>query len=293
MSKFLTLVNGVRRLQLVDELDLVNLETDAPIVAPMGRLTLSSSDPVADGSNGTLLYYLPYAGNLIPRRSTSTGRWRLFQMGSGISISISTRTPGNHDIFFDTNGLGLQAWTNDTTRSVGLEYQEGLLCGNFGSADKRTYLGTIRLTGTSGNTRGQDTASQRYVWNAWNRVNKLLSRIEAAASWTYNSSTARPWNNSTANRLEVVCGQSFNSDISFIGRFEGGAGVGGALGIGLDTTTAHTDFVYASGTQTDLHARFCANIAAGYHFFQATESTVGTATFRGAGFYGLKGVWLC
>jgi hypothetical protein len=300
MAKFLMLVNGIKTSKLVDELDLPNLQTTAPLVEPGGRLTLVAGDPVGGLTSGvasaSTLRYLPYSSNLVPVWDTALQQWRYLQLSAaGATLAVNNSSSGNHDVFLTAAGaLGLSAWSNDLNRGASLIRVGGCLMVGSSAADARLYLGTIRLLGNVGSLFCMDNSGARFVWNAYNRVPKFLRQLEVAASWTFNSSTARPWNNSTNNRIQVVCGDAASADLSFVGRIEAAAGTGGLLALALDSITTAVDYVYAVNWNGDLNLRWCGPVAAGYHYFQALEAAFGgTVTFRGDTVYGLKGMWLC
>lgn len=300
--RFITLINGIRTARLVDELDQTNLETDAPLTVPGGRLTLDTNDPVggllAPGlSSVSVLRYIPYVSNYVPIFSNTANRWRYTQISAGgLALTLTSNPAGVYDVFLNSSAaLTLQSWSNDTTRSVALTRRNGLWTALFsGGTDRRLYLGTICTTGAAGSGVCHDNSGRRFVWNAYNRVPKFLRQLEVASSWTFNSATARPWNNSTANRVEVVCGEASSVDLSFTSRIESPGAVGGLIALAVNSTTTAVDYVYAVDYAGDLNLRYCGAVTAGFHYFQALEAAFGgTVTFRGDTVYGLKGTWVC
>lgn len=169
-----------------------------------GRLSLSSSDPapLADQSAKTTVYYLPYVGNRISIYNTVTTGWDVLVFGSA-SVSVPATTNTNFDIFAYNNSgtLALQTvnWTNDTTRATAITRQDGIYC-KSGDLGKR-YLGTGRTTSVSGQT--EDSRTNRFVWNYYNRLHKRFYKSDAT-SHTYNSETWRNWNNSFTGCYVVV-----------------------------------------------------------------------------------------
>jgi hypothetical protein len=74
---------------------------------------------------------------------------------SEVSASLSGLTPNtNYDVLgYNNSGtlaLDLVAWTNGTTRATALARQDGVLVKS--GATTRRYLGTLRTTGTTGQT---------------------------------------------------------------------------------------------------------------------------------------------
>lgn len=170
-----------------------------------GRLTLTSVTPVtvADVTAATTLYFTPYKGNRLALYSGTVWQQIVF---TETSIAMPATTSQMYDLFGYNNagalGLELLAWTNDTTRATALVLQDGVLC-KTGVLTRR-YLGSVRTTGSSGQT--EDSLVKRYVWNYYNRVPRLLRRIETTASWSYTTATIRQANGSATNQVEVVVG---------------------------------------------------------------------------------------
>lgn len=169
-----------------------------------GRLSLSSSDPapLSDQSAKTTVYYLPYVGNRIAVYNTTTTGWDVLVFGSK-SVSVPAVTNTNFDIFAYNNSgtLALQTvnWTNDTTRATAITRQDGIYC-KSDDLGKR-YLGTVRTTGVSGQT--EDSRTNRFVWNYYNRVFRQFYKSEAT-SHSYGSVSWRYWNNSFMGCYFVV-----------------------------------------------------------------------------------------
>lgn len=175
-------------------------------VNPGGRLTLTTALPVttSDVTAATTLYYTPYVGNFIAIYDGTNWQGRWF---TELSLSLSGYTADkNYDIWiYDNAGtltLDSTVWTSDTARATALAYQNGVLVKS--SDPLRRYLGTIRITTTTGQT--EDSRSRRYVYNYYNRVNRYMLRFDNATH-TYDSTTIRAWNNDTTNNaLRYVMG---------------------------------------------------------------------------------------
>lgn len=168
------------------------------------------------------------------------------------------------------------AWTSDTARATALTTQNGIYA-QSGALNKR-YLGTFRTTGT---TTTEDSATKRFVWNMYNRVLRFMEKEETSASWSYQSSTYRSLNNSTANRLEYVCGLSEDIVRAFCTacmRSSGAVNLGG-LGIGIDSTSAtsakeaSTAAILSTDAIGGAWARYTGIPGLGYHYIQALEAT--------------------
>lgn len=267
-----------------------------------GRLTLTSVTPVttADVTAATTLYFTPYKGNRIALFDGTNWFWDTF---SEISIAVPATTSQMYDVFaFDNAGtvtLELLAWTNDTTRATALVKQDGVLVKS--GATTRRYLGSVRTTTVSGQT--EDSLAKRYVWNYYNRVKRVLRRIETTNTWTYTTATFRQANASTANQVDVVVGVAeVPIDLRLAGAFDTAQAVGtisASVSIGEDSTTTPATGA-SGGTMNNLaggnneEAMFCNLVtypAIGRHFYAWLEKStaVGTTTWYGQTSQGLSG----
>lgn len=258
-----------------------------------GRLTTESGVPAStsDRTAQSNVYWTPHEHGLIALPVASSGPWRVVsQVETSISLSGLTANQ-NYDVFgyLNTGALSLElsaAWTNDTTRADALGTLDGVRVKNANKT--RLYLGTIRATGT---TTTEDSATRRFVWNAYNRQPRRLKVVETASLWTYSTDAWRSWNGSTANRAEFVRGL----DLAPV-RFEvtGSCtstvtGVNPRISVSLDgTTTNDADTLFPisiglAGISTLGTARIHRNLSAGYHFLQIVERGAGsgTQTFHG------------
>lgn len=157
-----------------------------------GRLTLSSTDPLADGSAATTIYYLPYQGRgCITLYNTTSSQYENWLLGSsGVSLSLVGLSASTlYDIFIYNNSgtLTLQAtaWTSSgvgtSTRATAITNDGGYWY-LTGSQNKR-YLGTIYMDGS---TKANDSVTSRTVWNMHNRESKSLS-------WTFTVTSPNPF----------------------------------------------------------------------------------------------------
>jgi hypothetical protein len=250
-----------------------------------GRLTLTTATPIttSDVTAATTIYFTPYLGSNV---STYNGTsWTTYAFTEK-SLSLAGLTANtNYDIFIVDNTLALEAvaWTNDTTRATALVLQDGIYVKS--GATTRRYLGTIRITGTTGQC--EDSYLKRYVWNYYNRTRRMLKVIETTASWTYGSTTWGSLNGSTSNRVQFVVGLSEDPVYLFLGvSCDGSANSqNSSVGIGLDTTSSNsaevTTAALRTGTITATYDNY-PNI--GFHYLQALQVTqsASTATFYGA-----------
>ena len=260
-----------------------------------GRLTLSSGTPVTsvDTSN-TVLYFTPYKGNRIFLYNTATSKWELTTFTEK-SISIPATTNTNYDVFiYDNSGvltLELVAWTSDTVRSVSVVLQDGVYVKSGDSS--RRYLGTVRTGATSGQV--EDTITQRYLWNYYNRVKRKLYKQVTTDSWTYNGTTWRALNNDTNHKVELVIGVA-EEEVEVligiaIGNLVSGVNENGYVGIGVDTTSTNSADIVISGSRVpDSQGSglgvYRGVLSNGYHYLMGIETVQSGSTLN---FYGDAG----
>jgi hypothetical protein len=254
-----------------------------------GRLTTESGVPVSTSdrtAQGTI-YFTPYKGNQIGLYDGAT--WQMVTFAE-LSLALSALTSGkNYDVFVDYNGgtpqLVLVAWTNDTTRATALTLQDGVevLTGNL---DHR-YVGTLRTTST---TTTEDSATKRFVWNAYNQVPRHLSKSDGTGH-TYATNTTRYWNNDGTNIVEAVFGAAQTVEAAIRGNMTAGTdGRNTVTGIGLDSGTTESQSVQSAvAQQVAFGFAFPLQIGLGYHFISALERAASSAsvTFNSYNLYAL------
>lgn len=218
------------------------VEENLAIGTVEGRLSLATATPIttSDQAAKTTIYYTPWNGNRIGLYDGST--WRMYPTAE-VSKALGTLTSGkNYDVFayYDsaTDAVVLEfsaAWTSDTARADALTTQDGVLV-KSGSTTRR-YLGTFR---TSSTTQTEDTVSQRYVWNYYNRQRRRMTYHDTTASWTYNSTTPRQTRGQSTAKVSYVVGLAgiwLDSRIIFLTT----GATSGAVGVGLGNTTPVKD----------------------------------------------------
>lgn len=257
------------------------------------RLTLTTATPVttADVTSSSNIYWTPYKGNIAYLYTGSN--WVLYDDGE-ISLVLSALTSGkNYDVFVDYNGgtpqLVLEAWTDDTTRAVALALQDNVYV-RTGATD-HLYVGTIRTISTTttcdfGGGGTTNVGGQRYCWNYYNRVPRWMRVIDTANTWTYSTATWRQANAAlptTGNKVECVVGvveDALRAAVVANGS-PGGVTVGGAVAIGLNSTTTPTGMMANFGNAS-LQCTYSATLKAlprlGYNAINWLESGNGTAT---------------
>ena len=252
-----------------------------------GRLTTTTGTPIptTDSTTGTI-YFTPFRGNTVSLYVADFG-WRTYTFAE-LSASLSGKASGAViDVFiYDNAGtlaLELVNWSNPTTRATALAMQDGILI-KSGSPEKR-YLGTV---GCSSLGTVSDTVLYRGVWNYYNRTRRQLLALDTTASWTYNAATWRQWNNAAANKVEFVTGYAEDLiTLNFTGILNsGGAGVYGACGIGVDSTSVNsaqvTGLLGNNSNREQAIAQYETIPTAGYHYLGMLEyGHASTVTFYG------------
>lgn len=308
MSKFFAFnsTTNQRTLRLVDQFSVVDLQTDYPICMPGGRLTLSASNPIADGSGVSTLYYLPQEHSVLPLWNASAAGWVYRAIpNTGVSLSVASLL-GNtaYDVCAYLNGgsisLSATAWSSSTARATALD-RNSIYTLNTGSgnAARSTYLGSIYTQGATGSATLTDNTNLRLIYNAYRRSSKTLYRTEAVASWTYSSAAWRQWNNSGLNRVWMFDGIGTGIlDLTFSARVNTPAGSYGQIGIGIDSITLPAGGVALAGAvalDTNISQRIAGTPGLGLHYVQALEYTAGggNVTYYGGSVNGLTGTWQC
>lgn len=275
---------------------------------PQGRLTLQTLTPVMTTTQSakTTLFYTPYVGNLCPIYDGTN-----FSMSAFSELSVlttdTTKSPAaigaskvnDWFVWNDAGTLRLghgPDWTSDTARSAGtaLVMVNGIWLNNVSitngpAASRGTYVGTTRSNASSqldwiyGALAALGTAGFFGVWNAFNRVDVGSLSRDNTDSWTYALSAWRASNASNNMRASYVCGLA---EDAFHARFSCSvSGVNGAaVGVGYDVTNNFSGTT-GEGNAASFTTLFGETIglALGFHFFQAVEYAVSTATVT---FYG-------
>lgn len=262
-----------------------------------GRLTLVSGTPVpTDDVSSGVLYFTPCGGNRVHLYNPSIGRWVLYTF-SELNLSLSGQGTGYlSDVFlYDNNGvltLELANWSSYSARAAALTQQDGVYV-RSGALHKR-YLGTIAMSATAGVSL--DARQNRLLWNYYNRFPREIKITESAASWTLAGGSGwRPWNNNTANRVNVVVGmEEAPITLDFYANAKSSVPTPVGVGIALDNTNinnADITTLVNDVNQNTCMAKFQVNNIMGYHLLQLTEwpGASGTATFYGASTAGACG----
>lgn len=241
------------------------------------RITLTTATPITvnDVTAATTVYYTPYNGNTV---ALYTGSLWVFYALTELSIAVPATTSTMYDLFLDYNDgtpvLAALAWTNDTTRATALTLQDNIYV-KTGDTQQR-YVGSFRTTGVSGQT--EDSAANRFVYNAYNQVPRSLRVVDTTNSWDYDTATWRQARASALNQVTVVNGLlGMVVDLRLFGAATVNTNNAMGVGIGQNSTTApttgFTGGATAGGSQNILsyQANLTVYPAVGYSYFAWLE----------------------
>lgn len=259
----------------------VTLEVLQQLLVPKtisdGRLTLTTGTPVttADVTNATTVYYTPYRGNKIGLYDGTTWHVRTF---AEISIAVGAFTASKpYDIWvYDNSGtpaLDSTVWTNATTRATALAYQDGVLI-KSGAATRR-YVGTIYI---DSGQKCQDTTIQRFVWNYYNRVGRLIYKADVT-NHTYAVSSVRYWNNDNTQNIYYVAG--LVEDTMQLGLGLASTDAIGQIGCDQDSATTFDRTLPGAGATTGGENIGYVSVLPllGYHYISVIEYAASSTTF--------------
>lgn len=262
------------------------------------RLTLTTNVPVTitDVTAATTVYATPYKSNAISLYSS--GAWTTYSSAQ-MSLALGTITNDQgYDVFCYNNAgtptLELLAWTNNTTRATALAYQDGVLV-KSGDATRR-YLGSFLTTST---TTTEDSLTNRYLYNYYNRIPRLMQRVEATASWNYTTATYREANGSTSNRLKFFIGvvedtvmaqlnvRCANSSGSIV--TQSGIGLNSTTTASITTTTALSNSIAGGYMMHQPNIECLPIVGKNYLAWLEYSNATGTTTWEGSGTFGIQG----
>lgn len=250
---------------------------------PGGRLSLSSTAPVADVSPASYVYYIPFVNDRITL-------WDGSQWVTVTFTSPSCSVPmgsGVFDVFAYISAglvaLETSAWSTAIARTTDVTIQDGRYCKSGNKS--RLYLGTFY---TPSGLSTDDGPTKRFVWNMYNRVQRALRVTESTDSWTYTTATWRAANGSGTNRVEFVRGLDLDSMGTEVHcTVAHTSSITLAVGVGLDSTSTNSAHVFGAQVNNNgsVRATYRGLPGIGYHYFQWLEfsQASGTTTWFGDG----------
>lgn len=247
------------------------------------RLTLTSGEPIttSDVIGATNVYVTPYNGNQITLWDSDANEWVTVTF-SEITLAIGTVTSDiGHDVFGYLSGGTMAAeklsWANASARATGISWQDGRLCK---TGDKtRLWLGSFYSTSTtttedSGGGTTTQVGGKRFLFNAYNRVERPLKVIDTTNSWTYETEAWRQANGASGNKIEYFSGyegEAVKGTLLSLATPQGAIQARSAMG--LDSTTAPTGFISGcnSGSYTSMSTPYAEPTGLGYHYIAWME----------------------
>ena len=283
---------------------------------PQGRLTPTTAVPVITTgvTSGTSVYYTPYVGNVIPIYSGS-----VFVAKTFAELTLTLNSNHLADTIYDvfvwlesgtvTIGTG-PAWNSSTAGSSSrgsgastteLEYTNGLLTNAQDittrngattysvTANLATYVGTILIDGSAGQVSCLLAYGQNRIWGVWNAYNRvpiIMKAGDSTASWSYSTATTRASNNSSSNRISVLCGLAEEFiEADFLQNISRATNAGpDYCGVGWNSTTTASGILgarYHTSTTNDpglAHGRYVNPPALGRNNVTSLERASGSAT---------------
>jgi len=212
----------------------------------------NASTTVTCTSTAALYIGMPITGTNIPTGTyvvsiTNSTTFVISQAATNTVNVTGTFYHANYDVFgvfsaFNNNGvLALEAlaWSNNTTRATGLTMTNGRLTKT--GDQKRLYLGTFRLI-TS--TQTTDSKAQRFLWNMYNRITRVLTKTDSAGGYAYNTATWRAANGNSANKVETLVGLADEPiQLVFNHLITSTTGNTGVAGLSIDLATPAAPYI--------------------------------------------------
>lgn len=271
--------------------DVLGIATSPDVAG--GRLTLTSGTPVTatDVTGATNIYYTPHKSSFIALYDTVDAAWKSLEF-SETTLAIGTVTSGkNYDIFAYNNSgtLALEkvAWTSDSARATALVRQNGVWV-KSGDASRR-YVGSFRSIST---TQTADTIGNRCLFNADNRVDRVLAVEETTANWSQDAGAWQLANSNANNCVKVLIGLAEDavSAHCYGAAVASAGGPNGSIGIGINTTSTNSARGGSSGFSTStakLVGSYHGVLPVGYNTLNLIEfgsTHAGTTTWYGGTF---------
>jgi hypothetical protein len=190
------------------------------------------------------------------------------------SISVTMTSGKIKNVYYDYDGdaLALGAdWTDDVTPSETIADEQGAPV--LSSDHTKLLIGVVRASGTN---VIEDSEAKRFVYNKYNQVHRMGKRIDATGH-AYSSSTARYFNNDTANKIEILVGEPQSVGYALYGDITGAVnGLPAIYGL-LDWASGPGDSndavfgYFVSGLRVLDGTRTAKVLTAGYHFISIIE----------------------
>jgi len=241
-----------------------------------------SPAPAADSAQSTI-YFTPFLGNRVSLYNGSAWAVTTFTERSVALAGLTTNLPYDVFLYLSAGTLTLEyvAWSSTSARSVALTLLDGVYVKS--TDNTRLYLGTFRAASVNS---VNDSAADRGVWNAFNRVPRPLRLKITTDSWTYTTAAFRQANADASNKVTVVVGLAevmlqLHHQMMLANST---GGVFATVAIGEDSTTTPATEELHTGAQGAANANFPSSAtltkqpAIGIHDYNALELSTATGT---------------
>lgn len=289
-----------------------------------GRLTLVSgvSIPITDSAGQTTVFFTPCGGNTIDLYDgLSYASLSFSELSLSLDAMVCHENYHQNGKLFDffvfslagvlrlgtgpqwaTTAFGTSArGSGDGTTELELfegvwvnknpiVIRYGAACSNIVEVYARcaTFVGSGCMTADG---QIDDTQTKRYLGNVYNRVERLMTRTETAASWSYSLSMLRQVLGSAANQLNVVVPLAGNvaeasAGASWLNSSATESLVVTDIGVNSTTTIATTNRAAALCTSTRLAAttaHWRGYLPLGINYLSWLERGAGTADIQTVG----------
>lgn len=286
-----------------------------------GRIT-AGIGPYSESGGTNALKFIAAEHNQISLYSVAAGTWLTFSIpDAGITSSpfgtgddpSDPSDPSqpvmvankNYDVYVyapDPSGgdlaLWFEPWTGDILRNVSPVRLDGVRV--HGNDPEFRYVGTIRTYDDMGTIKTKDDDQQRFVWNEYNRIERVSHVYDSTANWLESNANWTAMNaGNAAWKYEWVSGGDVAKNIvEYKATVEHRIQIYGSdppesknseIGVGYDSTTANDaqaivaigmNAGQASENGTQITASCIRPVSPGYHFMQAIARRVSTGGGR-------------
>lgn len=251
------------------------LSSGAPVLESLAWKKVTASNSPTSGSGKTI--------NISDTGDLAVGREVTVKDGANSEITTITALVANTSITVDlANSYTTPDVYGFNTRATSLTLDDGKWVKS--GATTRRYLGTIRITSTTGQC--EDSEKWRGVWNAFNQMGRSLKCNDSTNSWLMTSSWAAANSNVTygVGRVSVVIGLNESClQIQNICTAYAASSIGGTIGIGVNSQTVNSApinpgdvYIYAK-----LIALLNAYLNVGAYYLQRIEKGSSSVTVYG------------
>lgn len=242
-----------------------------------GRAYLGTGAPFTDGNATGTLYYGPATSNIINLAGT-------IQTFAQVTLSTGSLS-GMYDLYATTASsttitLSSAAWGGINTPPTRSADQYGRPTKN--SATGSLLVAVFYVTGAN---QTVDNTSERFISNVYNPIPKAMFAQDTTASWTYGTATFRAANANTTDGQGRVSFVSWLPSVPFEATcfctINNAGGVNGAIGLGLNSTSAQSVvslFTATASDDTGLSCSYAGTATTGFNYLQRMEYTSGATT---------------